>query len=190
MPKRRILSKKSSEAFLNWIEGWYAELPVISFQSLLKDFGPDQIAILSVDVVNGFCKEGNLASPRVAGIVSPIVQLFKKADLLGVRHYVLLQDTHPAHSKEFEIYPPHCIEGTEESSTVHELRSLPHSANFKVITKQTINPGIEKALPQWLQENPKVAQYIVVGDCTDICVYLSALYLKTYSVETNRTLGV
>lgn len=190
MPKRALLSKKSSKTFLDWLEGWYENLPLISFESLLKEFGREETGVISVDVVNGFCKEGNLASPRVAAIVQPVVQLLKKADALGVHHCVLLQDTHPRHSKEFEIYAPHCIEGTHESAAVPELTSLPNFANFKIIPKKTINPGIENSLPQWVQDHPNVKQFIVVGDCTDICVYLTALYLKTYSVEQNRRIHV
>ena len=189
-PRKTTFPKKKSEAFLNWLHHWYSELPVISFQSLLKDYQPDQTAIVSVDVVNGFCKEGNLSSPRVAKIIAPIIQLFKKAEQLGIHHYILLQDTHQATSKEFDIYPRHCVEGTEESRTISELVDLPHFKEFTVIPKRTINPGIEKGFPDWLSQHTQIRQFIVVGDCTDICVYLLAVYLKTYSVERDMFMNV
>src|SRR5438067_10574615 len=37
--------------------------------------GPGSVALVAVDVVNGFCKEGALASARVGAIVPPIVDL-------------------------------------------------------------------------------------------------------------------
>jgi nicotinamidase-related amidase len=189
-PKKATFLRKSSEPFLDYLDHWYSALPVISFDSLLKEIPSDQTAVLSVDVVNGFCKSGNLASPRISRIVNPIVQLFRNAEEQGIRQYVLLQDTHPADSKEFQIYPPHCVEGTEESQTVQELCDLPLSRKFKVIPKRTINPGIERSLGAWLDENDALRQFLVVGDCTDICVYLLALYLKTRSVARNVAMNV
>ena len=33
-------------------------------------------------------------------------------------------------------------------------------------------------LGPWLEAHPAVTTFIVVGDCTDICVYLAAMYLR------------
>jgi nicotinamidase-related amidase len=181
--KKTTYLKLSAEPFLNYLDRWFAELPIVSMKSLLNEQGPDKTAVFAVDVVNGFCKEGNLASPRVARIIDPVVQLFREAAENGIEHYVLSQDTHPAESKEFQIYPPHCIEGTPESHTVHELTDLPNSRKFQVLPKRTINPGIEKNLQDWLDRHDNIRQFIVAGDCTDICVYLMSIYLKTRSIQ-------
>src|SRR5262249_17328502 len=149
-----------------------------------------QTAVTSVDVVNGFCKTGNLFSPRIARIVSPVVELFKNAERHGINHYALLEDHHPAGSEEFTIYPPHCIEDSQEAKTVDELNELPQAYKFQTLPKKTINPGIEKNLQEWLDRNDQLRQFIVVGDCTDICVYLLAIYLKTRSVEQQTHFNV
>jgi nicotinamidase-related amidase len=175
--------QESNVEFLNYLNEWYRNLQAVSFQSLLKEYTADETAIICVDVVNGFCKEGNLASGRIRNIIGPVVELFRLAEQHGLNHYVLPQDTHPPDSKEFLIYPEHCVAGTEESKMVAELQELPHSYKFKVIPKKTINPGLEPEWRDWLEQNDKIRQFIVVGDCTDICVYQIALFLKIRSVE-------
>ena len=181
---------KSGEAFLNFLQDWLARLPVVTLESLLGKCGAQETALLSIDVVNGFCREGNLASPRVGRIVEPIVRLFKTAEQLGIDHYVLLQDCHPADSKEFSIYPEHCTEGSEEAKTVAELRDLPHSFKFRVFPKTTIDPSLEKEFVDWLAGHDTLRQFLVVGDCTDICVYELALFLKTRAVKRNRSSNI
>jgi nicotinamidase-related amidase len=181
--KKTTYLKLSAEPFLSYLDRWYSELPIVSMKSLLNEFAPEQTALFAIDVVNGFCREGNLSSPRVAKIVEPVAQLFRDADQMGIQNYVLSQDTHPSNSKEFQIYPPHCIEGTPESRTVRELTDLPNSRKFQVLPKRTINPGIERNLQEWMERHDNIRQFIVTGDCTDICVYLMSIYLKSRSVQ-------
>jgi nicotinamidase-related amidase len=189
-PKKSFYLKTSADPFLNFLDRWYSELPIVSFKSLFKEYRPDQTALCAVDVVNGFCKEGNLSSSRIAGIVEPIADLFRRAEEFGMNHYALSQDNHPAESTEFEIYPPHCIEGSDEAKTVRELSDLPHAHKFKVLPKKTINPGIENNFRKWLDRNDDLRQFIVVGDCTDICVYLLSVFLKSHAVERDTTFQV
>lgn len=187
MTARKATSlRKSSESFLDFLDSWYSNLRPVSLKSLLKKFPAEQTAITCVDVVNGFCKEGNLASPRVAKIIDPIVQLLKNAEQNGINYYLLPQDNHPEHSKEFEIYPRHCVEGSFESRTVQELSDLPNSYKFNVIPKRTINPALEEQLLAWLDQNPEVCQFIVTGDCTDICIDQLSMYLKLRSIKKDK----
>lgn len=182
--------KNNSGEFLDYLEQWFRKLPEITFSSLLKEYSPEETAIVCVDVVNGFCKEGNLASPRIENIIDPVVQLFRTAEQHGLNYYVLPQDTHPPDSKEFLIYPEHCVEGSEESKMVDELNELPNSYKFKVIPKRTINPGLERGFQEWLQEHENIRQFILVGDCTDICVYQLGMFLKIDSVEKDTVINV
>ena len=176
---------KTGQPFLAFLQEWYSKLPAVKLKTLLNNHGPAETALLSIDVLKGFCSEGNLASPRVGAIVQPIVDLFKLAEQQGMNHYVLLQDSHPPDSKEFEIYPPHCGTGTEEAKTVPELQQLPHFYKFRVFPKTTIDPGLEPEFVDWLQQNDTLRQFIVVGDCTDICVYQLAMLVKMRAVKRN-----
>lgn len=184
------MNPKTNIAFLDYLNQWYLQLPAISLPGLLKDRPADATAVVSVDVVNGFAKEGNLSSSRIAAIVQPIVNLFRAAQQNGIREFLLLQDTHPANSKEFLIYRPHCIEGTHESNTVEELRAIPGFDHFQVMPKKTINPGIEDGLRNWMKDHSGLQQILLVGDCTDICVYLLAIFFKSWQVLQGKDLRV
>jgi nicotinamidase-related amidase len=188
--------------FLLWIGDWKEKLPVVdlatvlspvlsaryardALQSLPKDLSkgaevddPASVAVLSVDVVNGFCYEGPLSSPRVAATVPPIVRLFERAHALGVRHFILIQDTHDDEAVEFGSFAPHCTRGSQESDTVPEFRALPFFDQFTVIPKNSISSSIGTELPAWLDARPEVTTFIVVGDCTDLCTYQLAMYLR------------
>ena len=68
---------------------------------LVDAAGASSIGIVSVDIINGFCTVGPLASPRVQNIVTPIADLMRRAWDLGVRDIALTQDAHPADAVEF-----------------------------------------------------------------------------------------
>ena len=104
---------------------------------------PAKVAVISVDVINGFCTIGPLASPRVANIVDPIVKLFKAVWSRGVRHIVLVQDTHEPDAVEFGSFPPHCVRGTAEAETVDAFKALPFFDQIKVMPKNSIASGHE-----------------------------------------------
>lgn len=162
--------------FLEWLARWEQDLPTWTLETVVAD--PTRVALLSVDLVKGFCYEGPLASPRVAGIVANAVDLFQRAHALGVRHFLLAQDTHDPNSVEFGAFPPHCIAGTAESETIDELNRLPFASLFTVIPKKSISSSIGTALEAWLENHPQVTTFIIVGDCTDLCVYQAAMYLR------------
>lgn len=190
MQPRSASFVRKSEKVLEFIDNWQKALPVVSIKSLLKDFPADETAIVCIDMVNGFCKHGNLASERVGALINPIVELFRKAEQNGINYYLLPQDSHSMHSKEFAIYPEHCTEGSEESRTVQELADLPQAYKYRVFPKNTINPGLEKNVQEWLNENENVRQFIVVGDCTDICIHQMAMFLKLRSIHRNEIASV
>lgn len=172
-----------NNTFLTWLEDWYKNLQEINLQEIIKD--PKKTTVVSVDVVNGFCHKGNLASPRIKEIIAPIVQLFTNSYKLGLRNFVLIQDTHDHKAVEFSTYPPHCEVGSEESDTVPEIKNLPFADLFKIIKKNSISPSYRTGFDKWLEDHKEVDTFIVVGDCTDICVYLLALHLKVYADAYN-----
>jgi len=60
------------EPFLEWVAQWEANLPTVELEAVVSE--PARVALVSVDLVKGFCYEGPLASPRVAGIVPAVVR--------------------------------------------------------------------------------------------------------------------
>ena len=177
MDLERLL--ESSRPFLGWLVGWYNGRPGLDLAAIIEQAGgPDKVAVFAVDVTAGFCSQGPLASERVGGIVEPIARLFERAHSLGVRHFILPQDTHTEDAVEFGSYPAHCVRGTGEPETVPELRQLAFSDQYLTIEKNSISSSIDTELDAWLAGHPKVSTYLVVGDCTDLCVYQLAMHLR------------
>jgi nicotinamidase-related amidase len=165
-----------SQEFLDDLDHWLKNLKTISIQEAAPR--PEQAAVISVDIIKGFCTIGPLSSPRVAGIVQPIVGLFQRAWDHGIRHILLSQDTHEPEAVEFGAWPPHCVRGTEEAETVEEFRRLPFFDQMVVFEKNSISSGQKTGLNAWIADHPEVDTYIVVGDCTDLCVYQLAMQLR------------
>lgn len=180
---------EQSKPFLSYVADWKNELPALTIASVINGT-PEKVAIVSVDVINGFCYEGPLASPRVANLVEPITRLFKQSYAAGVRNFILPQDAHAPDSVEFESYPPHCIRGTSESETVDAFKELSFWDLFQVMPKQSIHSAIGTDLDTWLADHSEVDTFIAVGDCTDLCTYQLAMHLKLRAVAANRKVRV
>jgi nicotinamidase/pyrazinamidase len=119
-----------------------------------------------VDMLNGFCKQGNLASPRCRAAI-PAVQAVLEDRRQAKDQVIFLADTHDPHDREFEVFPVHCVRGTAEAEVVDELR--PYLEGGRLIRKRRYSGFFETDLEAVLKAaNP--GQVTVVGVCTDICV--------------------
>ncbi|MCS7061730.1 MAG: isochorismatase family cysteine hydrolase [Anaerolineae bacterium] len=174
------LAQRSAE-FVEYVEQWLSSRPVLALRDVVSN--PERVAIVCVDVINGFCTLGPLASPRVQGIVAPITELFKAAHQLGVRHFILPQDTHAPDAVEFRQYPPHCVRGTPESETAPELQALPFSDSFVIVEKNSLSSAMSGKLDTWLTQHPEVDTFVVTGDCSDLCTYQLAMHLRLRANE-------
>lgn len=175
--------RQRSGPYLEYVERWLADLPEIALDAIIAAAGStERIAIVSVDLIVGFCHSGPLSSERVAGILPAVRQLFERAHTAGIEHIVLSQDTHRPDAEEFGSYPRHCVAGTDESRTAPELASLPFAETFTIVEKNSISSVVEPAFADWEAANGPFSTYIVVGDCTDLCVYQAAMALKLRSV--------
>lgn len=167
---------EQAQPFLSYLEDWMRALPIHSAKQAFPD--PQKTAVICVDVIQGFCYEGPLSSPRVAGIVEPITRLFELAHDCGVRNIILTQDTHEPEAVEFAQWPPHCVRGTSESQTVEAFRRLPFFGEMQIFEKNSIHSALNTGLTEWIEAHPEVNNYIVTGDCTDLCTYQLAMHLR------------
>ncbi|HHI5797845.1 TPA: isochorismatase family protein [Clostridioides difficile] len=75
-------------------------------------------------------------------------------------------------------YPVHCLENDVESELVDELKSI---ENLQIFPKNSTNGFF--ALENLDFDN--IDNIIIVGDCTDICIYQFAITLKSYFNQHN-----
>ncbi|MEI6777121.1 MAG: isochorismatase family cysteine hydrolase [Chloroflexales bacterium] len=174
---RSITLSTTVGPFLSYLDNWYANLRAPDLAAIIGDT-PERVAIFSIDMINGFCKAGPLAGPRVAALIPTVVAIFTRAYALGVRSFVLTQDTHDPQTPEFGFYPPHCIVGTPESQTVSELAELPFVDQITTIEKNSLSSHLGTRLGDWLAERPQIDTFIIIGDCTDLCVFSAAMHLR------------
>ncbi|HWQ11660.1 MAG TPA: isochorismatase family protein [Roseiflexaceae bacterium] len=177
---------ETSRPFLRYLDEWYAALPELPLAQVVGR-EPERVALISIDVINGFCTEGPLASERVGRIVQPVADLFARAYDLGVRHFALTQDTHDPNTPEFGAYPPHCLKGTRESEAVDALKALPFYDAIKIVPKNSISSHIGTELGIWITMRQRVDTFVVVGDCTDLCTYQAAMHLRLEANAGNFT---
>ncbi|MCS6776428.1 MAG: isochorismatase family protein [Chloroherpetonaceae bacterium] len=174
--------------FMDYLTQWKQALPEFPLHTLIAEAGgPERVGIFCVDLINGFCHSGPLASERVRGIIAPIVDLFSRAHAAGVRHFVLTHDAHPPDAAEFEAYPPHCLRDSDESEIVPELLALPFASTFVRFAKNSLHSGLGTGLDAFLDAHPEITHRIVVGDCTDLCTYQLAMHLKLRAHAANTS---
>jgi nicotinamidase-related amidase len=181
---------EQSKDFLSALVTWERDLPTLAWSDLRTEAQQGRVALFSVDMTHGFCHEGALASPRVESIIPAVVAAFEGAYTIGVRNFVLPQDCHTPDALEFAAYPPHCQVGTNEADTVPELKNLPFANLFKVMPKNSLSSFIGTDLSEWLNAHRDLSTVVVVGDCTDLCIYLLALDLKLYANAHNLKMRV
>ena len=176
IPDKDMFLKESCEALCEMLENTRSLKPLDS-ASLDKD----KTALVIIDMVNGFVKEGSLCSPRIEAIVPRVV---RTAFICSKRLFKIIAfaDCHDDDSAEFSCYPPHCVKGTEESQLIDELKLVD---NIELIEKNSTNGFHEDVFNKWIKENKDINNFIVTGDCTDICVLQFTLSLKAYFNKRN-----
>ena len=158
---------------LNYLKNNLNNLPMKN----LSDLDLSKTELFIVDINNGFAKEGALYSPRIENLINPIVN-FTKSVSNDIKNIIAFTDYHTLDSIELLSYPKHCIEDTLECEIVDELKDI---KNIKIIEKNSTNGFF--ALENLNFEN--IDNIIIVGDCTDICIYQLAITLKSYFNQHN-----
>jgi len=166
--------------FLEWLARWHGSLRPASLRGevIAAAGGAGHVAVVVVDLLVGFCREGPLASARVGALGAPAARFLREARASGIPHCLIVGDAHPPDSPEFAAFPPHCIRGTREAEVIPDLTGLPFFAETTYVPKGSLGVGHERALFEWQEAHPNVSHWIVIGDCTDLCVYQAAMHLR------------
>lgn len=160
----------------SFLKDWFESLRAQPMREVVAR--PSEVGVFCADMTVAFCKKGNLASERVGALVQPVARILTLAHAHSVHHFVLTQDAHSPEAPEFQSFPEHALRGSDESQTVPELLDLGFSNEFMIIRKNSLHPAINTVFDRWLHGHPGIRTAIVVGNCTDFCVYQLAMYLR------------
>ena len=197
------------------IHKWFENLLSENLTEIIPDIEAAKYTyVFSADMIKGFCKKGNLASPRVDAISKPVAELLAKMHGAGVENFVLVQEWHDPAAKEFEAFPEHGIAGTEEAQTIPELTELPFFDKFIIFPKNALTPawscrdkryepspythpiypgGMEPVFGESFDEylaaqDMRIA--VIAGNCTDLCVRELAMHLRMWANQHQKDMRV
>jgi nicotinamidase/pyrazinamidase len=137
-------------------------------------------ALIVVDMQNGFLRHGNLASDHCLAVLPAVVQEVQTALEAG-HHVIFTADTHEVDDKEFQIFPTHCIRGTEEANLVDELAAFLGPDTVHVVTKRRYSAMFETEL-EGLLHRYGITDVRICGVCTDICVMHTTADLRNRDI--------
>jgi len=138
-------------------------------------------AVIVTDMLRGFLEEGYpLYCGKAARSIIPNVQkLLERESEQGSKIFYLC-DHHTPEDPEFKMFPPHCIEDTEEAELIPELSQYPG----EIIPKKTFSSFHNTPLDRRL-EAIKPETIVVCGVTTHICVLQAVIDARNrgYQVE-------
>ncbi len=125
-------------------------------------------AVLVVDMVRGFLEPGHnlYCGDDARVIIEPVRQLLDR-EARGGSEILFISDHHLPDDLEFQMFPVHCVIGTEEPEVISELAEWVNESN--VVPKNRYSGFFNTDLEERLAEiSPE--KIIICGVCTDICV--------------------
>jgi nicotinamidase/pyrazinamidase len=144
--------------------------------------GTDVVVV--VDMLRGFLEPGRAlyCGDRSRDIIPRVTELLTRKRDQGAP-LLYLADNHAPDDKEFLMFPPHCIRGTEESELIPELLAFPGAYIPKTRFSGFYGTNLDEILADLAPE-----LVTVVGVCTDICVMHTVADLRNrdYAVEVPR----
>lgn len=152
----------------------------------MKDLESVEELLVVVDVINGFINEGNMKDEYIAHIIPGIEKLVEEYCKKDNKEVFYIRDSHKKDAIEFKKFPIHCLEGSNESEMVEELK--PYEGLVRTYLKNSTSAMFAKGLLDDLKKMTSLKKVTVVGCCSDICIINFTLPLVNYLDENN--LGV
>ncbi len=140
-------------------------------------------AVIVVDMQKGFMAAGGplYCGDAARQIIPRIRERVEQESKAGAAIF-FTQDSHRPDDLEFKMFPPHCIQESEEEEIIGELAPL--AARARIVKKRRYSAFFETDLGAQLAV-VKPEKVVVMGDCTDICVLYTVADLRNrdYAVE-------
>ena len=127
-------------------------------------------ALLVVDMVVGFMEPGhNLYCGDEAREIVPRVRRLIEDELAKGSAVFFICDNHDPDDLEFQMFPVHCVKGTEEAEVIGELAGYDGVMIPKRRYSAFYDTDLERRLTEFAPD-----KIIICGVCTDICVMHTA----------------
>ena len=155
----------------------------------LKDFKEVKRLLINVDMVNGFVYNGPLHDIECSKIIPRqkeiIDDYLDNGDLV-----VFIKDTHTKDSTEFSRMPIHCLENTDESELVPELREYVGRDNVITINKNSTSFNEAPEFRELITNLVNLKRVDEIGVCTDICDFNGIMGLANRLNQENRDVSI
>jgi len=127
-------------------------------------------ALLIIDMLNDFVLEdAPLQTPNAKSIIDCIKKQ-KKIATENSSPVIYVSDAHDPADKEFEIWPKHCIKGTNGAEIIDELKP---DKNDIVLEKTRYSCFFNTRLNEILKEK-NIDTLVLTGLLTNVCVMYTA----------------
>ncbi|MCR5187048.1 MAG: cysteine hydrolase [Clostridia bacterium] len=155
----------------------------------MKDLEKIKQILINVDMVNGFVNEGAMHDKYIRHTIPIQIKLMEEFEENEERLNIIIKDTHKENCREFNRYPVHCVENTEESELVDELKSF-ENENSIVFKKNSTSAIYAEGFVDTINALKNLEKVVIVGCCTDICVLNLAIPLQNYFDQIDRDIKI
>ena len=156
---------------------------------MIKNLKLYEKVLIVVDMVNGFVYNGPLHDIECSKIIPRqkeiIDDYLDNGDLV-----VFIKDTHTKDSTEFSRMPIHCLENTDESELVPELREYVGRDNVITINKNSTSFNEVPEFRELITNLVNLKRVDEIGVCTDICDFNGIMGLANRLNQENRDVSI
>lgn len=156
---------------------------------MIKNLKLYERVLIVVDMVNGFVYNGPLHDIECSKIITRqkeiIDDYLDNGDLV-----VFIKDTHSKDSTEFSRMPIHCLENTNESELVPELREYVGRDNVITINKNSTSFNEAPEFRELITNLVNLKRVDEIGVCTDICDFNGIMGLANRLNQENRDVSI
>ena len=156
---------------------------------MIKNLKLYERVLIFVDMVNGFVYNGPLHDIECSKIIPRqkeiIDDYLDNGDLV-----VFIKDTHTKDSTEFSKMPIHCLENTDESELVPELREYVGRDNVITINKNSTSFNEAPEFRELITNLVNLKRVDEIGVCTDICDFNGIMGLANRLNQENRDVSI
>lgn len=156
---------------------------------MIKNLKLYERVLIVVDMVNGFVYNGPLHDIECSKIIPRqkeiIDDYLDNGDLV-----VFIKDTHTKDSTEFSRMPIHCLENTDESELVPELREYVGRDNVITINKNSTSFNEAPEFRELITNLVNLKRVDEIGVCTDICDFNGIMSLANRLNQENRDVSI